>query len=459
MADLVVHDAELLATMDDDRRELAGGWVAITDGLVEAVGGPLDPRPAADATLDARRLPCYPRSHQHPSPHLPEPHAGLPAGHQGHAVPVAHHAVPALEPARRGGGVRLGVDRPGRAGPRWLHHHDRPPLRPPAGRRRPDQRRDHGCAGAGRALPPDAGFDEPLAEGRRPAPRLASCRTTTRSWPTPSASSRLHHDPSPGAMVRVALAPCSPFSVTPELMRRTAELAERLDVRLHTHLAEDPDEDAFADARFGKRTIEHFEDVGWCTDRTWVAHCIYPNDAEIARLGRRGRRRGPLPQLEHDDRRRGHRPGARAPGRRRAGGPRLRRLLVHRLGLAVDGSPQRHAPRAAAGRAGVDRRPRRPRAWPPGAAPAASVATASSASSRPARLATSWCWPLDGVRFAGAISDPIEAWLRCGPVSARHTVVAGRVVVRDGRLESNDVDEMLRRHRRLAERFQRSDAG
>src|SRR5437879_10897103 len=76
-----------------------------------------------------------------------------------------------------------------------------------------------------------------------------------------------HHDPSWGAMVRVALAPCSPFSVTPDLMRDTAELAERLDVRLHTHLAEDPDEDVYAAETFGKRTIEHFEDVGCGSDR------------------------------------------------------------------------------------------------------------------------------------------------------------------------------------------------
>ena len=94
-----------------------------------------------------------------------------------------------------------------------------------------------------------------------------------------------HHDPAPGAMVRVALAPCSPFSVTPDLMRRTAELAERLDVRLHTHLAEDPDEDTFCLETFGRRPIEHFEDCGWGSDRSWVAHCIYPDDDEIARLG------------------------------------------------------------------------------------------------------------------------------------------------------------------------------
>ena len=99
---------------------------------------------------------------------------------------------------------------------------------------------------------------------------------------------KLHHDRAHGAMVRIALAPCSPFSVTSELMVRTAELAERLDVRLHTHLAEDPDEDRFAAEKLGRRTIDHFEAVGWMTDRSWVAHCIYPDPSEVARLGRAG---------------------------------------------------------------------------------------------------------------------------------------------------------------------------
>ena len=98
----------------------------------------------------------------------------------------------------------------------------------------------------------------------------------------------LHHDPSWGAMVRIALAPCSPFSVTSELMRHTAELAERLDVRLHTHLAEDPDEDRYAMEKFGKRTIEHFEEVGWASSRTWVAHCIYPDGLNRSGSGFRG---------------------------------------------------------------------------------------------------------------------------------------------------------------------------
>jgi cytosine/adenosine deaminase-related metal-dependent hydrolase len=89
-------------------------------------------------------------------------------------------------------------------------------------------------------------------------------------------------------MTRVALAPCSPFSVTEELMVRSAELAETLDVRLHTHFAENAEDDAFSLERFGCRPIEYLERTGWCGDRTWVAHCVTPHDDEIARLGAGG---------------------------------------------------------------------------------------------------------------------------------------------------------------------------
>ena len=97
-----------------------------------------------------------------------------------------------------------------------------------------------------------------------------------------------HHDRSFGAMTRVALAPCSPFSVTEDLMVRSAELASQLDVRLHTHFAENAEDDEFSIATFGCRPMEYLERTGWCTDRTWVAHCVMPNDDEIRRLGAAG---------------------------------------------------------------------------------------------------------------------------------------------------------------------------
>ena len=98
----------------------------------------------------------------------------------------------------------------------------------------------------------------------------------------------LYHDPKPGAMIRVALAPCSPLAVPKRVMEGSAELAERFDARLHCHLCQSPDEDVYAMQAFGKRSVDILEEAGWLTSRTWVAHGIYFDPAEIERLGRAG---------------------------------------------------------------------------------------------------------------------------------------------------------------------------
>ncbi len=97
-----------------------------------------------------------------------------------------------------------------------------------------------------------------------------------------------YHDSDEGAMTQIALAPCSPFSVTTELMRDTAELAEQYDVRLHTHLAETIDEENFCLEKFGLRTVDYLESVGWLSERTWLAHGIHFNQEEIQKLGQSG---------------------------------------------------------------------------------------------------------------------------------------------------------------------------
>jgi cytosine/adenosine deaminase-related metal-dependent hydrolase len=94
------------------------------------------------------------------------------------------------------------------------------------------------------------------------------------------------HDPNPGSMCRVVVAPCSPFSVTPELMRESASLARRHGVRLHTHLAETLDEERFCIERFGKRPLELMEDLGWTGDDVWYAHGIHLDDAEVDRVAK-----------------------------------------------------------------------------------------------------------------------------------------------------------------------------
>jgi cytosine/adenosine deaminase-related metal-dependent hydrolase len=97
-----------------------------------------------------------------------------------------------------------------------------------------------------------------------------------------------YHDPSPGSMLRIALAPCSPFSVTRSLMAEAAELARRKGVRLHTHLAETKDEEDFCLEQYGVRPVEYLEDLGWLGDDVWVAHCVHLNEVEVKRLGERG---------------------------------------------------------------------------------------------------------------------------------------------------------------------------
>jgi cytosine/adenosine deaminase-related metal-dependent hydrolase len=94
-----------------------------------------------------------------------------------------------------------------------------------------------------------------------------------------------HHDPEPGAMVRIALAPTSPFSVTRELMTETAELARSRGVRLHTHLAETVEEDEFCQENFGMRPLEYVEELGWLGDDVWLAHCVHLNEPEVRRMG------------------------------------------------------------------------------------------------------------------------------------------------------------------------------
>ncbi len=97
-----------------------------------------------------------------------------------------------------------------------------------------------------------------------------------------------YHDRSEGAMTRIALAPCSPFSVTRSLMKATADLAAKHDCRLHTHLGETHDENDFCLSTFQCRPVDYLEEVGWMSDRTWLAHGIHFDDAEVARLGRHG---------------------------------------------------------------------------------------------------------------------------------------------------------------------------
>lgn len=260
------------------------------------------------------------------------------------------------------------------------------------------------------------------------------------------------HDPSHGAMVRVALAPCSPFTVTPDLMRRTAELAERLDVRLHTHLAENSEDDEFAIATFGMRPVDLYEDVGWMTDRTWGAHVVRPDPDEIVRLGAAGVGVAHCPSSNMilssgiapvvDLRAAGCHVGIGCDGSSSADAAslwqeaRLAMLsgkLVSGAGAMTARTSLEIATRGGAGCLG--------RVGEIGELSVGAVGDVA-------------IWRLEGPAFAGVVGDPIEGWLRCGPTSAWTTVVAGQVVVEDGGIVSPDLEANLAAHRVTAERFQ-----
>ena len=119
------------------------------------------------------------------------------------------------------------------------------------------------------------------------------------------------HDPSFGAMTRIAIAPCSPFSATAELMRDSAELARARGVRLHTHLAETADEEEFCLEQFGRTPAQYVEDLGWLGPDVWLAHCVHLSDEAVAPARRDRDRGGALPELQRAARR-GHRAGAHA---------------------------------------------------------------------------------------------------------------------------------------------------
>jgi cytosine/adenosine deaminase-related metal-dependent hydrolase len=450
--DLLVRNATLVATVDDDRRELEGGWVAIHDGLVATVGASTDAAPPAGRVIDASGCLVTPgliNTHHHIYQNLTRSFRPAVNGTLFQWLTTLYPRWAGLDEEAAYVSAWIGLAELALGGctttTDHLYVHPRGAgdlisaeirAAQELGMRFHPTRGSMSLSEKDGGLPPDSVVqedDEILADSQRLVAQ--------------------HHDRTWGAMVRIALAPCSPFSVTPELMRATAELAERLDVRLHTHLAEDPDEDRFAEQAFGRRTIEHFEEVGWGGDRAWVAHCIYPNEQEIARLGRWGTGVAHCPSSNMLIGGGGIAPVAEF---RAAGVP---------VGLGCDGSASTDSASLwmeARNALLLGRLRRGPTSM--GARDALEIATRGSAAclGRAGELGQLSagavgdlvCWPLEGIAFAGALTDPVEAWLRCGPVSARHTVVNGALVVEDGRVVAPGEEDMLRRHRAASARIQ-----
>jgi cytosine/adenosine deaminase-related metal-dependent hydrolase len=261
-----------------------------------------------------------------------------------------------------------------------------------------------------------------------------------------------HHDPEPGAMTRVVLAPCSPFSVTDELMTATAAMARKLGVTMHTHLAETADEEEFCLARFGKRPVEYMEELGWAGPDVWYAHAVHVADDEVTRMGVSGTGVSHCPSSNM---------------RLASGLAPVSRYLREGVpvGLGVDGSSSNDSSHLMAearqalllNRLGVS--PGVGHGEQMSARQALELATVGGArvlrrgdigTLAPGMAADLIAFDLNRVEYAGAIHDPLAAVVMCSPVTVDHSWVGGRRVVENGRMVGVEVSELVGEHNRLA---------
>ena len=269
-----------------------------------------------------------------------------------------------------------------------------------------------------------------------------------------------YHDPAPYAMRRIDLAPCSPFNVTPELLRDTCVLARERGVLLHTHLAETLDEERFCLKKFGRRPVQYLADLDWLGPDVYLAHCVWLNDDELRLFGetRTGVAHCPTSNM-----------------RLGSGIADVPRLLAAgaRVGLAVDGSSSHDGGSllAEAKQALLSARVR-PAVTAEGAAQrelfpvadAFKLATVGSTAClhrpelghlNPTAAADFALFRADDIALAGAVvHDPLAALVLCNPPRATHVFVGGRAVVRDGRIVGVEQEQLARRLNELVrERF------
>ncbi len=466
MSTLLVKHAAVLVTMDGARRELRDAGLFARDGMIEQVG-PTAALPAtADRVLDASGqivLPGLVNCHHHLDQVLTR---AIPAAQDTNLFGWlrAHYRIwAARDPEASRTATLVGLGELALSGCTTAFDHayvfqngcrvdDQIGAAAELGMRFVVSRGSMSLGQSQGGLPPDDCVEDEAAI-------LADCERVVAR----------HHDPAPGAMLQIVLAPCSPFSVTPALMRSSAALARRLGVRLHTHLCETVEEERFTLERFGLRPVDYLRTLDWDGDDVWYAHAIHVNAAEIAHFARCGT--GVC-----------HCPSSNMRLGSGIAPVRAYRDAGVQVGLGVDGSASndssnllaevRQAMLLARLRLGL-RPPEGPAATLPASDPsraaewmtareALEIATLGGAAVlgrsdigalEPGRCADFFTLDLGALRFAGALADPVAAVVFCAPQPARHTYVAGRPVVEDGRVVTLDLAPVIRAHNAHAARL------
>lgn len=458
MPSLLIKNAALLVTMDDRQREIPAGGLFVRDGFIEQVGPTGELPESADEVLDL-------------SGHLVLP--GLVNTHH-HFYQTLTRAVPAAQDANLFDWLRTLYPIWARLTPEDVFVSAQTALAELA---------LSGCTTASDHLylfPNGSKLDDEIAAAAEIGLRLQAARGSMSlgesqgGLPPDSVvdseeailkdSQRLierYHDPHPGATVQIVLAPCSPFSVTGELMKQSAALAREYGVRLHTHLAETEDEEQFCLQKFGHRPVGYMQSLGWMGEDVWFAHAVYVNDEEVQAFARQGCGVAHCPSSNM---------------RLASGIAPVKEYLAAgvKVGLGVDGSASNDSSHLLAetrqalllarlkeGITGFSRSddPTRTLITARQAlhlatrGGAAVLGRADIGSLEAGKCADFFALRLDRLDYAGALHDPLAAAVFCHPVRADYTVVGGKFVVREGQLVTLDERALVEKHNRAAARL------
>ena len=442
MSTLLLKHADLLITMDDERHRIANGGLLVRDNFIEQVGPTADLPQTADTVIDARGqvvLPGLVNTHHHLYQTLTRCVAQ--DSRLFDWLKTLYPIWARLTPEAVYVSAKVGLAELMLSGCTTASDHL---YIYPNGARIDDEIqaaqelgiRFHPCRGAmslGESkggLPPDSVVED----------EEAILRDTQRAI-------EQFHEPQRGGMVRIVVAPCSPFSVTPDLMREATALARSYGVLLHTHLAETLDEEEFCLRKFGRRPVAYAEELGWLGDDVWHAHCVHLNDGEIALFARTGTGVAHCPSSNM---------------RLGSGIAPIREMLDAgiKVGLAVDGSASNDSSHmlAEARQALLLQRVKGdPAAL--NAEEALEIATRGGAAVlgrddigalAPGMAADFIAFDLERLDYAGAMHDPLAALVFCTPQRVDLSVINGRVRVKDGHIVDLGLESLIRRHNEIS---------
>ncbi|MFC2030532.1 8-oxoguanine deaminase [Chloroflexota bacterium] len=444
MATLLLKHADLLVTMDGGRRRIEDGGLFVRDNVIEQVGTTADLPDGADHVINARGMLIMP---------------GLVNTHH-HLYQTLTRAVPAAQNAKLFDWLRTLY-------PIW------------AGMTSEAIYTSamvglaelvlSGCTTTTDHLyitPNDCSIDDEIRAAQEMGVRFQPCRGSMSlgesqgGLPPDSVvddedyllkdTQRLietYHDPKPCAMLRIVVAPCSPFSVTPDLMRQSAELGRAYGVQLHTHLAETLDEQEYCLRDYGLRPVAYAEELGWVGDDVWYAHGVHLNETEVAVLASTGTGVCHCPSSNM---------------RLASGIAPVRAYLDNgvRVGLGVDGSASNDSGHMLA-EVRMTLLLQRVSGNPAGLTAEEALWMATVGGARIlgrediGQLAVGKAADFVGLRldcpdYAGALHDPVAALVLCNPRPVDLSVINGRVVIEEGQLLTVDLGPIVERQNRIA---------